>query len=403
MTWEEPCHFELAIFTVTTGTSGESHASSQAPFMFRLPGLTGDSVHCRLRAWDFASGESFRSMHPAIFSFSKEPRNKRDFRDVLTSHLGDTSEAHAMDETTILGMGANAVVHRMQLSASTEWDAAVKRNFSVNKMLASMAKKSEAGVAKRIRRAGAMNSRGRLLHFYGLGLCLASNADDRGEYKLEVALLSRYQAEFASYTLKQFLDDYVAIDMQGLTVARSVDIQKLQEEFSFTKVKAFLVQLLNGFRDLTLSGIQAFDFNHLNNVLISRDHMHIRLIDIDGESRGSIQFPSEYIQGADHDLDSVQLHMPALNIDLSLLLPRLMRCLILGKGRGEPFVNQKVSEICRAKSDDIAKDIIKEIVQDNFYPHCHSVSKDIIYEMERHIEKVVEWFHAVLFKEKSLD
>ncbi|CAK0864689.1 unnamed protein product, partial [Prorocentrum cordatum] len=230
------------------------------------------------------------------------------------------------------------------------------RNFSIDKMLASMAKKSEAGVAKRIRMAGAMNNRGRLLHFYGLGLCLASNADDRGEYKFEVALLSRYQADFASYTLKKFLDDYVAIDAQGLTVSRSVEIQKLQEEFSLTKVKAFFVQLLNGFRDLTLS------------------------------------------DGTSHELDSVQLHMPALNVDLSLLLPRLMRCLVLGKGRGEPFVNQKVSEICRATSDEKAKGIIQVIVQENFYPHFHSVSKDVNNEMERHLGKVVEWFHAVLLK-----
>ena len=34
---------------------------------------------------------------------------------------------------------------------------------------------------------------------------------------------------------------------------------------------------------------QAFDFNHLNNVLISRDYRKARLIDIDGGSKGSIQ------------------------------------------------------------------------------------------------------------------
>ena len=43
---------------------------------------------------------------------------------------------------------------------------------------------------------------------------------------------------------------------------------------------------------------QAFDFNHMNNVLISRDCRKARLIDIDGNSKGSIQYPSEYIQGS---------------------------------------------------------------------------------------------------------
>jgi hypothetical protein len=92
------------------------------------------------------------------------------------------------------------------------------------------------------------------------------------------------------------------------------------------------VSLLNGFRDLTLMGVQvrkcceirnvrffilptdsadsvfhhahgvitttnvalpwyrqAFDFNHMNNVLISRDCRKARLIDIDVNSKGSIQ------------------------------------------------------------------------------------------------------------------
>merc|ERR1712125_242608 len=112
--------------------------------------------------------------------------------------------------------------------------------------------------------AGALNKQGHLLYFYGLGVCLSSNADDRGQYKFETALLSRYQEEFSTYTLKKFLDDYVAMDSPDLSVARSNYIQKLQEEFSPTNVKLLLVSLLDGFRDLTLSGIQAFDFNHLN-------------------------------------------------------------------------------------------------------------------------------------------
>ena len=38
-------------------------------------------------------------------------------------------------------------------------------------------------------------------------------------------------------------------------------------------------------------GVQAFDFNHLDNVLVSRDCRSARLIDIDGASKGSIQAP----------------------------------------------------------------------------------------------------------------
>jgi len=33
-----------------------------------------------------------------------------------------------------------------------------------------------------------------------------------------------------------------------------------------------LLSLLDGFRDLTRAGVMSFDFNHLNNVLISRDY-----------------------------------------------------------------------------------------------------------------------------------
>ena len=48
-------------------------------------------------------------------------------------------------------------------------------------------------------------------------------------------------------------------------------IEALQGGFSLIMVKVLLVSLLNGFRDLTLMGVQAFDFNHLDNVLVSRD------------------------------------------------------------------------------------------------------------------------------------
>ena len=57
-----------------------------------------------------------------------------------------------------------------------------------------------------------------------------------------------------------------------------------------TRAQVLLVSLLNGFRDLTLMGVQAFDFNHLSNVLISRDYRKARIIDIDGNAQGSMSF-----------------------------------------------------------------------------------------------------------------
>ena len=45
------------------------------------------------------------------------------------------------------------------------------------------------------------------------------------------------------------------------------------------------------FRDLTLMGIQAFDFNHLDNVLVSRDYPSVQLIDTDGNAQGSVDYP----------------------------------------------------------------------------------------------------------------
>ena len=103
-------------------------------------------------------------------------------------------------------------------------------------------------------------------------------------------MLSQYQEDFSSYTLKQFMDDYTQVLNEGdLTPAEEWRIKEMQSKFTLIKVKVLLVSLLNGFRDLTLMGVQAFDFNHMNNVLISRDCRKARLIDIDGNSKGSIQ------------------------------------------------------------------------------------------------------------------
>ena len=279
--------------------------------------------------------------------------------------------------------------------AEQRWDAAVKRAFSLNKMLAAMESKAEAGVAKRLRLAGALNRHGRLLdtlplalppipntatppppspshrllYFYGLGIALASNIEDHDVYHFEITLLSQYQSDFSSYTLKKFMDEYTALVPEaGEAGSESERTRTLQDQFTILKVKILLVSLLNAFRDLTLMGVQAFDFNHLNNVLISRDYKNARLIDIDGASKGSIQFPSRYIGGdAAEEPRSDDPHKPALDVDLCTLLPEVVQQLLFGKGRGKPFVNQKVSEVRRAKSDDEAKALIKQVLQENFF------------------------------------
>merc|ERR1712194_497465 len=131
-----------------------------------------------------------------------------------------------------------------------------------------------------------------------------------------------------------------------MTIPRSASydqrqsLDQMQSEFSITSVEVFLVSLLNAFRDLTLMGVQAFDFNHLNNVLVSRDYQSVRLIDIDGNAQGSIKYPS-----FTSSPDKPSPQKPCLNVDLSVLLPSVIESLILGKGRGKSFVSNTRSEI----------------------------------------------------------
>ncbi|CAJ1329784.1 unnamed protein product, partial [Effrenium voratum] len=108
-------------------------------------------------------------------------------------------------------------------------------------MLAFMEQKSEAGVAKRLRMAGALNKQGRLLYFYGLGITLASNNNNHEEYKFEVTLLSQYQEDFSSYTLKQFMDDYTKVLTQGdLCPEEEHRIKQMQRKFTLIKAKVLL-------------------------------------------------------------------------------------------------------------------------------------------------------------------
>ncbi|CAJ1413984.1 unnamed protein product [Effrenium voratum] len=106
--------------------------------------------------------------------------------------------------------------------------------------------------------AGALNKQGRLLYFYGLGsgmlsmpsiarterspalprltgITLASNNNNHEEYKFEVTLLSQYQEDFSSYTLKQFMDDYTKEEHR---------IKQMQRKFTLIKAKVLLAAWL---------------------------------------------------------------------------------------------------------------------------------------------------------------
>eukprot|EP00929_Paragymnodinium_shiwhaense_P071032 TRINITY_DN36088_c0_g1_i3.p1 TRINITY_DN36088_c0_g1~~TRINITY_DN36088_c0_g1_i3.p1 ORF type:complete len:823 (+),score=178.39 TRINITY_DN36088_c0_g1_i3:65-2533(+) len=447
--WKCKHKFELVILSVMTLDQQPVHK----PFTFRhherpgAPGtlLANNMVDTHMRAWDFVSGESFKSKQPIVFSFSKNARNKRDFMDVSTT--ADNECLHAWHHErqslnkpgvagagAILGMGANAIVHHVELAkclskrakdsqsqkgassavsrsatadeftTSDNWDAAAKRPFTLEKMLSSMESTCEAGMAKRMRMAGALNKPGRLLYFYGLGIAVASNCDDRDEFKFEVVLLSSYHTGFSTYTLKRFLDDYLTTAPHDESMEqRWGEISRLQKEFSLIKVKVLLVSLLNGFRDLTLMGIQAFDFNHLDNVLISRDYRKARIIDIDGQAKGSIQYPSEYIEGKhvrDENHQEEEQHLPALDIDLNVLLPTIVAQLILGKGRGKSHVSNKLSSVRRAQTEEEAKEIIKASIRENFFEPGPSLTCEASRNTEKHLGKVVEWFYALSLKKR---
>lgn len=197
------------------------------------------------------------------------------------------------------------------------------------------------------------------------------------------------------------MEDYIAIP-EMVPEERRAEVLKLQHTFSIISVKVLLVSLLNAFRDLTLFGVCAFDFNHLNNVLVSRDHQSVRLIDIDGNSRGSYQFPSEYIQGstvvgANSPSSPVRkVHKPALDIDLNAVLPTVILKLLLGKGRGSAFCTNTRSEIWRAKNPEDGKAIIREVLMGNFYSHLET--GDDVEKAEKHVNKLAEWFYALLKK-----
>ena len=236
-----------------------------------------------LRAWDFVTGEALASDEPVVFSYAEDEHDRRAFMMVSRS-AGSMVKFKAPGEGDILGMGANAIVHRVQLSVTKadggiqssgsfdiqpsnhneseideddgHWDAAVKRPFSLSKMIVFLQNSSEAGLAKRLRLANLLNSDKRVLYFYGLGLGLSTNAYNENEYKFELMLLAKYEPDFSTYTLRCFIEEYIAVPSTITNDKKRLSIIKLQSEFTLTSIKVFLVSLLNAFRDLTLMGIQ---------------------------------------------------------------------------------------------------------------------------------------------------
>lgn len=234
-----------------------------------------------LRAWDFVTGESLASKLPIVFSFAEDPRDRRAFM-MVSQSAGTLQQFHSPGEGDILGMGENAIVHRVQLSFTQAdgrhrdehwtrvnvglgnekpsnsssiinheggekfWDAAVKRPFSLAKMLAFLQTSSEAELAKRIRLANLLNSDKRVLYFYGLGLGLSTNAYNQNEYKFELMLLAKYEEDFSTYTMRCFMEEYLAVPSSVTNEDQKSSIVRMQSQFSITAVKVLLVSLLNG-------------------------------------------------------------------------------------------------------------------------------------------------------------
>ena len=300
VTWSVECRFALVIFSVvkfptepfsslmdmTECDIDPSMRSDQVPWTFvheerpNAPAtlLENTLKATHLRAWDFVNGKAFASTLPTVFSFADDPRDKRAFMMVSRS-AAMLQQFQSPGEGDILGMGNNAIVHRVQLKSTRpdgrnrdenwttinvglengkrrsfsslseendeeEWDAAVKRPFSLTKMLAFLQNSSEAGLAKRLRLANLLNSDKRVLYFYGIGLGLSTNAYNQNEYKFELMLLSKYDENFSSYTLRCFMEEYTTQLISVTDKSRRMSMERMQIEFSITAVKVLLVSLL---------------------------------------------------------------------------------------------------------------------------------------------------------------
>ena len=85
-----------------------------------------------------------------------------------------------------------------------------------------------------------------MLYFYGLGLGLSTNTYNENQYKFELMLLAKYEEDFSTYTLRCFLEEYIAIQSSITSKEKLQSVKKLQSGFTITSVKVFLVSLLNG-------------------------------------------------------------------------------------------------------------------------------------------------------------
>ena len=502
--WHERCRLALVIFSVNTVSKTLNETVVlQEPWRFIHEERSGapatflentlNSTH--LRAWDFVSGKSYTSRNPIVFCYENEEKSsgigridRRAFMKVSNSAneplqyhepgqilLSGVNGKQHDNSGYILGMGENAIVHRVQLeqassgkrqevevvnteahmmtidedgplkqdsqnhtkqvtaggSTSTSsslgeyeddedhdgWDAAVKRPYTLSKMLASLqSSSSEAGLAKRLRFANSLNSDGRIVQFYGLGIAFACDAANPSQFKYELVLLSRkffnvhcylclfllislmsmysdHDKNFATFTLKRFLDEYVR-DRPPEASALS-EIARIRSSFTIISIKVLLVSLLNAFRDLTLLGVRSFDFA-LSNVLVSQDFKSVRLIDVDGGSISSASYGTKFAEDS-----NMSVMKPGLQVDLNVLLPDVVCRLLLGKGRGSTFVTNIRSEIWHAKEEE-GKEIIKRVMRENFYAHLMDVenSSEELDKAEHHLDNVAFWYYAVL-KKKS--
>lgn len=99
--------------------------------------------------------------------------------------------------------------------------------------------------------------------------------------KFELMLLAKYEEEFSSYTLRCFMEQYMAVPSSVTNKDERLSIQKMQSQFSITSVKVLLVSLLNG--ELKIKSVLLESF-YLNGT--SRDSFihSIPRSDFDGSS-----------------------------------------------------------------------------------------------------------------------
>lgn len=59
-------------------------------------------------------------------------------------------------------------------------------------------------------------------------------------------LLAKYEEDFSTYTMRCFMEEYIAVPSLVQNENQRHSIERMQKGFSITAVKVFLVSLLNG-------------------------------------------------------------------------------------------------------------------------------------------------------------